>query len=451
MAARGPRVVTDCDVARGAGDVGPGGPAPSEVADDDIIAGMPRSASPAADRTRRWPRALIATGAVLALLVGIAYGATAVLQVPPPHELVLLETTEPSDQGTLFASRPVTSSGPVIPLGDAASLALPATVPWKGDEIPVQDMLDLTHTRAFVVLHESRIVDEWYADGTAADTRMSSWSVAKSVVSLLVGQAIDRGELSEDDLLVEVLPELRTGDEYDEITIGDLLDMASGIDVPENYNPWWPFTGAARLLLTTDLPGYLAEHREVTFPPGSRGDYRSVDAQMLAMVVARVDGRPLAELVSDDLWTPMGAEYDATWNLDREGGTEKGFCCLNATARDFARIGQLVLDGGRVGDEQVVPEAWIERISTPSDLPIEGWGYSALWWHAPGGHGDFTAIGVYGQYIYVDPGTRTVIVKLSDHGTEEDELETIDAMRAIAESLAVDSTVSDSTVSDSAD
>lgn len=384
---------------------------------------------------RRWRRSLLGIGAALALLAGLAYGAAAVLRVPPPHELVRLQTTDPSAQGTVFAHRPVVSSGPAIELPRAVE-ELPSTVPWKGGELAVEEMLELTHTRAFVVLHEGRLVHEWYAPGVDAGTRLSSWSVAKSVISLMVGQAIGRGELSEDDRLVDLLPEFRTGGPYDEVTVGDLLDMASGIDVSENYNPWWPFEGTARLLLSTDLPGFLADHRELAFEPGSRAEYRSVDTQLLSMILARVNGRPVARIASEDLWTPIGAEAGATWNLDREGGIEKGFCCLNATPRDFARIGQLVLDDGRVGDAQVVPRAWIERISSPSPLPLGGWGYSAQWWHAPSSDGDFTAIGVYGQYIYVDPEARTVIAKLSDHGTEQDELETIDALRHIAETLA---------------
>lgn len=381
---------------------------------------------------RRWLRRLT----VLAAVVGLAFGTTAVLEIPSPPELIRLQTTDPSAQGTAFASRPVMSSGQVTVLPADHTRHLPDAVPWKGAHIPVSEMLEITHSRAFVVLHEGKLVHEWYADGVAADTQLASWSVAKSVVSLLVGQAIGRGDLSERDRLVDLLPELRTGGAYDEVAVGDLLDMASGIDVSENYNPWWPFTGTARLLLSTDLPGYVADNRELAFTPGSRAEYRSIDPQLLSMILARIDGRPLARILSDDLWTPMGAEAGATWNLDRPDGIEKGFCCLNATARDFARIGQLVLNNGRVGGMQVVPSAWIERISTPSRLKLGDWGYSAQWWHAPSSDGDFTAIGVNGQYIYIDPDAHTVIVKLSDHGTEQDELETVDAMRAIAESLA---------------
>ncbi len=405
------------------------------------------------DSPRPRHRVLKTVGAVLLAVIVAVVAVTVVssarhsipgLNIPEPTRLARIATEAPSAQGRHFPSRPVENAGPVdeIPASDASGAGMPDTVPWKGRDIPVQEMLDTTESRAFVVLHKGALVDEWYADDLAPDSRLSSWSMAKSVVSLMVGQAVGRGELSEDDLMVDILPEFRveknadgTEPDYNRITVRDLLDMASGIDVPENYNPWWPMTGTARLLLSTDLPGYLMKHRETSFTPGSRSEYRSVDTQMLSMVLTRVTGKPLSELASEGIWTPVGAEFDATWNLDRDGGIEKGFCCLNAAPRDFARIGQMVLDDGAVGDRQVVPTDWIDRISTPGDRTIDGWGYSAQFWAAPGGDGDFNALGVYGQYIWIDPATETVIVKLSDLGTEQDELETVEAMRSIAAHL----------------
>ncbi|MFT3660670.1 MAG: serine hydrolase [Gordonia sp. (in: high G+C Gram-positive bacteria)] len=394
----------------------------------------PAGAKPAG----RWKKPLTIVLVVILALVGTLYAATAAIGVPFPHELYRLQTTAPSQQGTVFPTRPVVNTGAVREWEAAAGLSLPATVPWKGGEVPVADMLGKTNSRAFVVVQDGKLVDEWYADGVTADSRLSSWSVAKSVISLMIGQAIERGDLSETDKMVDILPEFRTGGgDYDEITVRDLLDMASGIDVSENYNPWWPLNGTARLLLSTDLPGYLMKHRAVSFTPGEKAVYRSVDTQMLGMILAKVNGEPVARVVSEGLWTPMGAEAEAEWNLDTENGTEKSFCCLNATARDFARIGQTVASGGMVDGKQVISPEWITRISTPSNLPMNAdWGYSAQWWHpAPLGHNDFTALGVYGQYIYINPDTRTVIVKLSDHGTEQDELDTIGAMRAISEHL----------------
>lgn len=348
----------------------------------------------------------------------------------------------PSVRGQLFPTRPVANTGPVrqLPAADA-DVTLPGTVPWKGRRIALQQMLDTTNTRAFVVLHRGSVAGQWYADDLVDGSRLPSWSVAKSVVSLMIGQAVGRGELSEDDRMVDILPEFRVGEvgeEFNLITVRDLLDMTSGIDVSENYRPWWPMTGTARLLLSTDLRGYLQDHRRTFATPGSQAEYRSVDTQMLSMILTRLRGKPLAQIASEDLWTPLGAEFGATWILDRagvDGGIEKGFCGLNAAARDFARIGQLILDRGAVGDRRVVPSEWIDRISTPGDQLIDGWGYSAQFWFPPNSAGDLNALGVYGQYIWIDPATQTVIVKLSDHGTEQDEIDTVEVMQSIAAHL----------------
>lgn len=232
---------------------------------------------------------------------------------------------------------------------------------------------------------------------------------------------------------MDILPRLATGGAYDRVTIRDLLDMASGVDVDENYNKYMPLTGTARMYLTEDLDGFVREHRGLRFDPGTAGQYRSVDTQLLGMALAKVEGMPLGEVLRRDIWGPIGAQDDALWNLDRAGGQEKGFCCLNATARDFAKIGQLVLDGGRAGEAQIVPPAWIERIRTPAPHQVGDWRYGAQWWHPTGGDGaDLTAVGVYGQYVYVDPPSGTVIVKLSDHGTSQDEQETVEVFRTIA-------------------
>lgn len=395
----------------------------------------PASEQPSSDtptrRRRILTRAAIAVPLTLTVLIGGSYAATAALDIPAPPTLARLLTDAPSTQGSAYPARAVPATDPrPLPVREAA---LPGTVPWKGKQIPVAEFLDTTRTNAFLVLRDGALTHEWYRDGVEPTTRLASWSMAKSVVSLLVGRAIDAGRLSEDDRLVDVLPELAGGGEYDAITVRNLLDMTSGADVSENYNPYFPLTGTARMYLTGDLDAFVRGHRSVQFTPGSKGDYRSVDTQLLGQVLARAEGRPLTDLLTHDLWGPIGAEDDATWNLDRDGGQEKAFCCINATARDFAKVGQLVLDGGRVGDTQVVPPEWISRIRTPAPHPVDNWGYSAQWWHPTGGNGaDLSAVGVYGQYTYVDPTTRTVIVKLSDYGTEQDEQETFEVLRSIA-------------------
>ncbi|MGI5195775.1 serine hydrolase domain-containing protein [Streptomyces sp. CA-288835] len=381
----------------------------------------------------RHRRAAIAVPTALTVLIAGPWAATAALSLPSPLSLTRLSNTPPSQQGTLFPARTVSASTKPAPLPEAP-VPLPVTVPWKDGRKDTRQFLTDTHANAFLVLRDGRLLHEWYRDGVDAQTRHGSWSTAKSVISLMVGQSIAAGHLSEDDLLVDLLPELRKGGAYDQITVRHLLDMTSGIDVSEDYSGI-PRTGTPRMYLTTDLPNFVKDNRALRFTPGSKAEYRSVDTQLLGQILHRVEGKSVAALLQERIWQPMGAENDATWNLDREGGTEKSFCCLNATARDFAKIGQLVLDNGRAGDRQIVPQAWIDRLSTPAVTMADGWSYSAQWWHPSGATGDFSAVGVYGQYIYVNPAEKTVIVKLSDHGTEQDEQETIDAMRDISRNL----------------
>ncbi|GAA1899935.1 serine hydrolase domain-containing protein [Streptantibioticus ferralitis] len=377
-------------------------------------------------------RTVIALPVAFGVLVAASYTATALLNIPSPPILVRLLSTEPSRQGDLFATRTVPASTTPTPL-PVRNTRLPGSVPWKGQRIPVAQFLTTTRTNAFLVLRDGRLAHEWYRDGIGPTTRLSSWSAAKSVVSLLVGQAIGAGKLHEEDRLVDLLPQLKTGGDYDAITVRNLLDMTSGVDVPENYDEYYPLTGTARMYLTRDLPGFARDHRGMLYPPGSKGTYRSIDTELLGQVLAKVEGQPLADLLARGIWAPMGAQDSATWNLDHEGGDEKAFCCINATARDYAKVGQLVLDDGQFHGKRIIPHAWIKRIATPAPHQVDGWGYSAQWWHPPGGDGkDFSAIGVYGQYIYVNPATKTVIVKLSDYGDQQDEEETIDALRAIA-------------------
>lgn len=381
-------------------------------------------------------RAARLTAAGIAALA-LARAATSALRIVPPEVVLALLLRRPSTHGTLFAARAVPASTQPRPL-PRVPRELPGRVPWYEDTWTLPQFLDRTRTNAFLVLNDGALVHEWYRAGVRPTTRHPSWSVAKSVVSLLVGQAVERGTLREDERVVDILPELANGTAFDEITVRHLLDMSSGVDVTENYNPMLPLRGTAHLLLTTDLGRFLDRHRRLTFAPGSAGEYRSIDTQLLGEVLSRREGRSLSELLGHELWGPVGAQDEARWNLDREDGREKAFCGLNATARDFAKVGQLVLEEGLAGDRRVVPAAWIARLHTPAPHPVDGWGYSAQWWHPSlDDRGDICAIGVHGQYVYVDPRSRTVAVKLSDHGTEQDELATIGVLRHLADALAV--------------
>lgn len=360
----------------------------------------------------------------------------------------------PSEAGRAFASDPLGPAERVRRLPPSRQ-RLPATVPWKsGRTLSIEEFLTTTATRAFVVLHRGRLVTEWYDDNTGRASRLSSWSVAKSLVGLLAQQAMDEGRLHLSTKVVDVLPWLRVTDPregdlaYNTITVRDVLDMTSGIDAPESYeaDPTHPSflteidglaTGTYQLLVTPDLRSYAREHRRLVFEPGTRGEYISFNTQLLSMVVAKALRQDLVTAFRERLWEPAGAQFRASWNLDRPGGIAKGFCCLNASARDFARLGLLVARAGTPGSP--VSAAWLDRLLTPRPRLVYGWPYSTSFWHIPGDErgrrlADASAIGVFGQYIYVNPAAETVIVKLSDYGIEQDEAATYRAFRRIARS-----------------
>ncbi|MBD8906174.1 serine hydrolase domain-containing protein [Methylorubrum zatmanii] len=387
-------------------------------------------------RSRRWAASTAIGGALAA---GGAWISVALLDIPNPITLAALAIVKPSAVGSWFPSRVVQAPTKARELPFRSRPILDRVV-WKGKTIPLGTVLDATHTNAFLVAQDGVLIHEWYRSGRDEATLFPSWSVAKSIVSLLVGSAVARGKLSETDKVSMLLPELRHPGVFSQITVRNLLDMTSGIAVPENYDPSHPLTGTAGMYLTRDITAFVRDNAHLAFKPGSEGRYRSIDTEVLGLILARVEGKPLADLLSERIWKPIGAQADATWNLDRPGGVEKAFCCINATARDFARLGLLVADQGRAGEARIVPMRWIERISTPARRSVDGWRYSAQWWHAPDGdEDDISAIGVYGQYVYVNRNTGTVIVKLSDHGAEQDETDTLAVMQAIAADLAAKS------------
>jgi CubicO group peptidase (beta-lactamase class C family) len=193
--------------------------------------------------------------------------------------------------------------------------------------------------------------------------------------------------------------------------------MQGGIGVSDNY-PTGPSgwgVAIAQMYASTDLNWFLNNNRKMAQTPGTFAEYRSVDTQLLGMIIQKVTGQLVADYFTSNVWQPIGAEFDAYWNVDHQGGQEKTFCCFNAAARDYARVGQLLLENGG----GVVSATWIKRLSTPVVTLDHNWGYSAFVWHPFPGISQ--AEGLHGQYIFMNPKTRTVIVKLSDNPTGLDE------------------------------
>lgn len=353
------------------------------------------------------------------------------VRYPDPLQVYRVGFAQPSKTAYLLPARDViASSQPHLLTMSEKKEVLPSTVTWYGKAISFQEFLDTTKTNALLILRNGKVTYEWYRSGISLDQRLPSYSVAKTVVSILAGQLISEGRLKESDRLIDFFPELKTGTSFDLITVKQLLDMESGIDVPDNYptGPQGWGSPIAQMYATTDMNYFLRGHRKMLFEPGSKGDYRSIDTQYIGMIIRKITGKDLATLAQEKIWEPIGAEYLATWSVDKKGGIEKAFCCLNAAARDYAKLGLLIKDQGKVGAIHVIPQAWMKRLSTPV-VTLDNWGYSAFMWH-PYPNVDMM-LGLHEQIVYTDHATNTVIVKLSDN-LKDDENETVAVLKALS-------------------
>ena len=378
---------------------------------------------------------ILRTTLVTILVIYVAlFGFTRAIRYPEPIAAVKLGLAPASKTPTLMPWHTIApaESPSVLPTGDEA---MPSTVTYNGADTSWEDFLKATNTNAFLVLRDGAITHEWYREGFSESTQFPSYSVAKTMTSIMIGQLILQGKIKEDDYFVDYFPEFKNGSEFDKVTIRSLLDMQGGVGVSDNY-PTGPSgwgVAIAQMYATTDLHWFLGNNRKMAFSPGSNAEYRSVDTQMLGMIIKKVTGQRIADYFSDNVWKPVGAQYAATWNVDKVGGTEKTFCCFNASARDYARVGLTILNGGKAGDKTVIDPSWLQRISTPVVTLDHGWGYSAQVWHPFPGIS--MALGLHGQFIFVNPETKTVIVKVSDNPTGSDnEKPTAEVLYAISQS-----------------
>ncbi len=306
-----------------------------------------------------------------------------------------------------------------------------------------------SQTYAFLVIRNDSIIYERYFGSVTDSSKLPSFSVAKSFVSALTGIAIEEGHIKNvHDPVTAYLPSLRNVDAgYDQVTVQHLLDMRSGVKSNENYSN--PFSdvlkmGFARSVIRTALNTKLED------APGTF-DYRSVNTQLLAMVIEKATGRSLQEYAMEKLWAPLGMEYMASWNDDKKNHV-RAFCCINAAARDFAKFGMLYLKNGLWQGKQVVPSSWIKKSVHPDTLRMYG-NYKNQWWsdvnrtsftdyekakdfaaqhpqsqvrpmepeNRPPYYlvqypsGAYHAEGILGQYIYVNPAKNLVIVRMGQN------------------------------------
>ena len=352
------------------------------------------------------------TAIVVVILGVLLEGFTLVIRYPNPIAAVRLGLAPASKTPTLMPAHNIAPSTTPIELPTGHENA-PTTVTWQGSKVPWQEFLDKSYTNVFLILRNGVITYQYYRDGFTPTTRLPSYSVGKTMLSLVVGQLIAQGKIKESDTFVSYFPEYKTGGSFDKITVQQLLDMQSGVGVSDNYpaGPSGWGVAIAQMYATTDMRWFIKHNRKMAFEPGSKAVYRSVDPQLIGMIVKKVTGMTIAEYFSKNIWQPIGALTPATWNVDRNNGIEKTFCCFNASAPDYAKVGLMVLNNGMVGDKHIIDAAWVKRLNTPV-VTMDNWGYGAYMWHPFPGVS--TMDGLHGQYVYIDPVTRTVIVKLSD-------------------------------------
>ena len=369
---------------------------------------------------RRLLRVLRNTIVVLIALAVALTGFLRFVHYPNPIATIKLGLAPASKTPTLMPWHTIQPS--VNPIEWPTSTeATPDTVAWKGKQIKWQDFLDRTNTNAFILVRNGVITYEYYKTGFNESSQLPSYSVAKTMTSIIAGQLIAQGKLKESDTFIKYFPELKTGTSFDRVTVQTLLDMQSGVGVSDNYptGPQGWGVAIAQMYATTDIDWFMKHNRKMAFEPGSKSVYRSVDTQMLGMIIKAITGTTVADYFSKNVWQPIGAKYPATWNVDRVGGTEKTFCCFNAAARDYARVGLAMLNGGQAGSKQIIDPIWLKRMTTPVTKLDHNWGYGAFVWHPFPGISQ--AEGLHGQYIFVNPKTRSIIVKLSDSPTGLDE------------------------------
>ena len=295
--------------------------------------------------------------------------------------------------------------------------------PWKLSQdlnkvnLPdsLQEQLEHFKPIAFLVIKNGEIIYEKYWEDYSENSLSNSFSVAKSIVGLLVGIAIDEGHIdSLDQSVGDFLPEFASED-MNKITLRDLLTMSSGTNWDEAYSNLNSITTQAYY---GDNLRALVTNLQLVETPGVRFNYQSGNTEILAMVLNRATGKTLSEYASEKLWRKIGATHDAWWTLDKKDGIEKAFCCFNTNARDFARIGQLILNKGKWNQDQVVSEAYIEETIQPAHYLIDEKSqpvdfYGLHWWVIHDKNRQIPYMrGILGQYIFAIPDEQAVVVRL---------------------------------------
>ena len=331
----------------------------------------------------------------------------------------------------IFPTREIKASKNPKPL-KRNTKTLPETFFFEGEEKNLQECLDYFWSDGMIVLHKNEMVYENYWLGNNENKRHISWSVAKSFISALVGIAYEEGLIdSLDDPVTKYLDDFKeTG--YDGVTIKDILQMSSGVLFNEDYADYDSDINRFGRAVATgtsmrDFSKTLTRERE----PGTYMHYVSINTQVLGFLLQEVTNKSISQYLYDKIWNPLGMEDSAYFILD-DVKDEFALGGLNATLRDYAKFGLLYLQNGRWNDNQIISKQWIEDSHSTDGIHLvpgeretssNPWGYGYQWWVPGFPDTDYTASGVYNQYIYIDPLSEIVIAKTSSNYKYTSELQ----------------------------
>jgi CubicO group peptidase (beta-lactamase class C family) len=406
---------------------------------------------------RLWTRRGIKVGGgviAFAVLLVLSYIA-ALLIVLGPVTAYRIATSGDSNINTykIFPQRAIAHGGPVSALEQGSPATFPPTITFSYNgrhyTTGVRDLLAQTDTQAFIVIRNDTVIDEQYLNGARRDTVFTSFSMAKSFTSALIGIAIDEGLIkSVDDPVIRYVPELR-GRGFDALTLRNMLRMDTGIAFHRDVgfvllNPL--VSDDAKQYYTDDLRHLVLSVQRSDQPIGADFHYNDFYPLLEGLMLQRVTGETVTQFTQDKLWQPMGMEYPASWSLDSTAdGFEKTNSALNARAIDFARLGLLYLHQGRWNGQQILSSGWVIASTTPDPTDgrpftnVSAWRqaggyYKYQWWglHNPDGTYDYLAWGKQNQILYVSPSTNTVVVRL---GGGDDAYPWPVAMHALVHSL----------------
>lgn len=290
--------------------------------------------------------------------------------------------------------------------------------------LPVFEQLG---TVAYVIIKDSTLLFEQYWDDYSPKSHSNSFSMAKSIVSLAIGAAIDDGFIKSVDQPVSDFYPGFQGYGGKPLTLRHLLTMSAGVDFDEAYSS--PFSPTTKLYYGDDLKEIAFGMKEIE-EPGVNFIYQSGVTQLLAFIVEKAAGENISTYVSRKFWTPVNAEEDALWSLDKQGGIEKAYCCFNSNARDFARFGQLILNGGDWNGRQLISSSYLKEATTPdTSLLFKEYNetnhcYGFQFWHLSYNGMEIPYMrGILGQYIFIIPDLDAVVVRLGHKrsGTRSDQ------------------------------